>query len=991
MTKNSRRLLSPGQTFQNFTLTRIVEIPELQSVLRELVHEPSGAHIIHIANDDPENLFCLSFKTLPQTSNGVAHILEHTVLCGSKKFPVKDPFFAMSRRSLNTFMNALTGPDFTCYPAASQVPQDFYNLLDVYIDSVFHPLLNRFSFMQEGHRLEFCKPNDIHSPLECKGIVYNEMKGAMASQNSRLSEFLHAALFPDITYGVNSGGDPKDILQLTYEELCHFHKTYYHPSRCLFFFYGNMPLEGHLEYISKAILNETQKIEPLPPIPLQPRFSKPRYFEHTYPISPDENDEDKAIISFGWLTCSILEQEKVLALSVLEIILMGNDAAPLKMALLQSGLCKQASSFLDDELNEIPWGITLKGCNPDNAKALEILGIETLKNVVKQGITLEQVENAIHLLEFQRSEIGGNHHPFGLSLFMRSALLKQHGANPENGLVIHTLFNQLYEHVLSDPNYLTRFIQEVLLDNPHYVCIIMRPDKNLTANELHEEQEHLKKIKAALSKQESEAIIKQTEELALLQKNQEEENIDVLPKISLNEVPLSSREYALNTEKMGPLQIFHHPVFTNDIIYANLTWDLPDFPIEDLQYLSLLTVVLTQMGCNGRNYKENLDYIQGNTGGIGAGLSLNVQAKNCSHFRPSFYLKGKALHRKAAKLFPLMRDTLLQPDFQDLPRLKEILVKHFSALESQLTSNSLKYAVNLSASGISSAAAMANQLYGLPYFWKIQELMKNFDANASFIIDKLMDMHKKITQWNTLNLVLSCDAAIYDELKGHDFYGLNELQLNNTPLWKNGLVITPAQSQGRMAASPVAFIAKAFPTISYIHPDAPALSISSYLFDNLTLHNLIREQGGAYGGGAVSNATSGNFYFYSYRDPNIASTLQAFEKAVKTVCDCEFDEEDLEEAKMELIQSLDSPIAPGSQADLSFIYLMEGKTPEMRQAFRIKMLALTREQISEAVKTHIAPKLSEAASVVFASKNLLEKENEVMAGLGLPPLPIETI
>lgn len=267
MSSQTHRLRTVGQCYHQFKCTKSIAIPELQCFLHELEHMPSGALIMHIENHDPENLFCLSFQTLPYNSNGVPHILEHTVLCGSEKFPVKDPFFAMNRRSLNTFMNALTGADFTCYPASSQVPKDFYNLLEVYLDAVFHPLLNELSFMQEGHRLEFSDPLNTETPLEMKGIVYNEMKGALASPSARLSEAINETLFPNVTYGYNAGGDPKEIPKLTYEELKNFHKTYYHPSRCLFFFYGNLPLERHLDFIASRTLDYTHK---LPPFPLSP-------------------------------------------------------------------------------------------------------------------------------------------------------------------------------------------------------------------------------------------------------------------------------------------------------------------------------------------------------------------------------------------------------------------------------------------------------------------------------------------------------------------------------------------------------------------------------------------------------------------------------------------------------------------------------------------------------------------------------------------------
>lgn len=991
MSSKPHRLNSPGQKYHAFTLIRAIEIPELQCFLRELVHEPSGAHVIAIANEDPENLFSLSFKTLPERSDGVAHILEHTVLCGSEKFPVKDPFFAMSRRSLNTFMNALTGADFTCYPAATQVHKDFYNLLDVYLDAVFHPRLNKLSFLQEGHRLEFAHAADSESPLEYKGIVYNEMKGAMSSPNARLSEVIHASLFPDVSYGVNSGGDPKVIPQLTYEELCNFHHQYYNPSRCLFFFYGNMPLEGHLDFIAERTLNAAKKAAPLDPIPLQPRFQKPKYVMSHYPVGADEDINDKTIIAFAWLTCSILDQETVLALSILETILLDNDASPLKKALLKSGLCKQVSSFIDDELNEIPWGITLKGCNPENADAIEKLIKETLLHIIYEGIPLEKVENAIHQSEFHRTEITGDHAPFGLSLFFRSALLKQHGANPEYGLMIHSLFNKLRQRIVADPQYLGHIIRDQILNNPHHVRVIMKPDPQLAAKELAAEKERLNAIAEGLSPEDKEQLIEKAAELSRFQKEQENIDIDILPKVTLQDVPQSARNYILTREKVGILEVFHHAVFTNDIVYADLVLDLPDLPEEDLPYLSLWSIVLTQMGCSSRDYTQNLDYIQANTGGIGAGISLNVQATDFQQFKPTINLRGKALHRKVSKLFPLMQQTLMDPDFTDLPRLKEILFKHYTALESQLNQNALKYAINLSASSLTVAGKVANDLYGLNFFWKLRDIVRDFDRQAPFIISKLQSLHKKITGLQNPHLVLSCDNATYNELKKHQFYDLQQMDTNPFDPWKGNYPITPVYPQGRVIASPVAFIGKVFTAVSYVHPQAPALNIASHILDNVSLHTMIREQGGAYGGGAVSNPSSGSFYFYSYRDPNILRTVKAFSDSVTELLNGDFEDSDLDEAKLEIIQSLDAPISPGSRADVAYARLREGKTLEMRQAFRNKMLTQTSKDVIEAVHREIVPHINEGATVVFAGRDLLEKENAALKESGQPELPIVSI
>nr|NGX38545.1 hypothetical protein [Chlamydiota bacterium] len=424
---NGKFLAKEGQKYGDFVLVNYQPIEELQIVMRELIHEPTGAQVMHLENDDPENLFCLSFKTLPDSSNGAAHILEHTVLCGSRKFPIKDPFFSMNRRSLNTFMNAMTGSDFTCYPASSQVEKDFYNLLEVYLDAVFHPQLKELSFLQEGHRLEFTTPGDPTSPLEFKGIVYNEMKGALSSTDSRVWHAMLEALVPDLPYSYNSGGDPKDIPDLSHAQLIEFHEKFYHPSRCLFFFYGNFPLQKHLDFIVENALQGAQKLPPLDGIGHQERFKAPVKEQFSYPTSETEDLETKNIHAFGWLTTPLLNQEEVLALSVLDSVLMDTDASPLKKALLDTKLCIQADSFLDTEMTEVPFVMLFRGCRGDVADKIEKALFDNLKIIAKEGIPFHLVEASIHQLEFARTEIGGDHSPFGLTLFMRSALAKQHG------------------------------------------------------------------------------------------------------------------------------------------------------------------------------------------------------------------------------------------------------------------------------------------------------------------------------------------------------------------------------------------------------------------------------------------------------------------------------------------------------------------------------------------------------------------------------------
>jgi hypothetical protein len=993
MPPKSARLNTVGQTYHDFQVTKVVAIPELQCLLRELVHLPTGALVMDISNSDPENMFCLSFKTWPENSNGVAHVLEHTVLCGSEKYPVKDPFFSMSRRSLNTFMNALTGSDFTCYPAASQIPKDFYNLLEVYIDAVFKPNLNELSFLQEGHRLEFAIGDDPTSPLEHKGIVYNEMKGALASGHARLAEAMNLALFPNVTYGVNSGGDPKDIPKLTYTELCAFFEKYYHPSRCLFFFYGNMPLEGHLDFIAKHALKDIKKLDPLPSMPIQPRFDRPIRLELDYPIPPDEDLIDKALISFGWLTCHILKQEEVLAISLLDIILMDTDASPLKRALLNSGLCKQASAGLDVDICEVPFTITLTGCDAKHADQLEKILRNTLEQIIQNGIPLELIENAMHQLEFYRSEITGNSAPFGLSLFFRSGLLKQHDGNPEDGLMIHSLFDQLRRTQLANPHYLTDLIRKYLLDNTHFVRIVMSPNKHLAEQELKEEKDALELIRKELAPGQEKQIIQKAADLTLFQKKQEDDDEmeDVLPKITLDDIPKSSRDYILNSEKLGQLQVFHHSCFTNEIVYADLVFDMPAITEKDLPLVRLFTVLVPQMGCRGRNYSENLEYIQANTGGVGAFTTLNRQALNSELYVPTFCLRGKALYHKTHKLFPLLHDLTEFIDFFDKPRLKEVLLKHYTVLRNSLNQNALRYAINLSASALDVPSRIADTWYGLEYYWMIKKLAENFEAHAEHLIEKLQMLHRQMMGMKDPHLVLTCDSTMYDKMKSHGFYGLQNLISRPCSPWKEHYTLPIVPSQGRVIASPIAFTAHVFKTLSYIHPDTPALHVAAGLFDNLVLHPQIRERGGAYGGGSSNNALAGNFYFYAYRDPNISSTLQAFETSIQAIASGDFDENDLEEAKLEVIQGLDSPVAPGSRGDLAYTWLREGRTLQVRQSFRNRLLALSPQDIISAVNSHIVPQNKTGATVVFAGTELLERENKLLIAQGRPPLKIESI
>lgn len=972
-----------GQEIGPFKVTHSQTVEELNCLLTELTHQSSGAKVIHIGNDDPENTFCLSFKTIPETSNGIAHILEHTVLCGSENFPVSDPFFSMHRRSLATFMNAFTGADFTCYPASSQIKTDFFNLFKVYIDAVFHPLLTQSSFLQEGWRHEFLVPNDSKTPLAYKGIVYNEMKGALSSNTTRLIECLNKAMFPDITYGVNSGGDPKNIPELTYEGLKEFHKTFYHPSRCLFYLYGDIPLEENLEFLDEEILGKAEQAPPIQPVPLQKRFSEPVTVTSKYPVSADEELDRKTMVGLGWLTCQISEQEEILALSVIDIILLSTDAAPLKKALLQSGLCTEVSPYLDSDISEIPFVIILKGCQADAAPKIKQVIKEALEKILKEGFTQEKVESAIHQLELHRSEIIGEGTPFGLSLFLRSCLAVQHGAPVLDGLIIHEQFAKLRKNISENPRYLEELAEKFLISNPHFVTVVMEPSPTLEQEELEEERKRLNLKQEKLTAEESERIIQESQALADYQEQQQHANLDVLPKLELSDIPKENHIYSLSHEKMGHLDVFHHDCFTNGITYAEIAFPLANVQEEDLPYLRLFSSLLPQVGCGGRDYSDHLDYVLAHTGGVDASLHLNIQAHDNTQFIPTMHIRGKSLYRKAEYLFTLLQDMISSADFTDSKRIQSILAKSFTRMESSLNSNALKYATSAATSEFSQAAKINYYWSGLPYYWLIRDLSTQFQTKRSEIIEKLTTLKDQLLGLSDAHLIIGCDSDFYKELKSRSFYGVEKLPAKSYEQWKTKLHLNATPREGRVISSQVAFTSSALPTVSYIDPDSPALLVASMLFDNLVLHTRIREQGGAYGGGSSLSPVSGNFLFYAYRDPNIASTIKAFEDAVHRISEGDFGLEKLEEAKLETIQGMDSPISPGSRASLAYSWLCEGRNDAMRQKYRNRVLSLTKEEVVEAVNKHLKPKIQEASTAIYAGKALLESEIEKLKGMGV--------
>jgi Zn-dependent M16 (insulinase) family peptidase len=955
--------------YKNFILKKRIDIQEIQSVLFELEHEKTKAKVFHIAHDDDENLFSLSFKTFPSSSNGVAHILEHTVLCGSKKFPVKDPFFAMTRRSLNTFMNAMTGMDFTCYPAASQNKKDFYNLLEVYLDAVFHPILDKRSFLQEGHRLEFQSKTNIKTPLTFQGIVYNEMKGTLNSPESRLYKKIYEALFPDLPYRFNSGGDPEEIIHLTYEELKDFHHTYYHPSRCYYFFYGNLPLEDHLDFLEEKILSQAERKEEIPPLPTQPRFSHPKVLDTSYPVAEKMKDQDFVAIAF--LTTPIKNQVEFLALSLLEEILMESDASYLKKKLQESGLCVQADSFIDGEMSEIPFVFLMRGTTVENGEKIEKLLLDELKNFIQKPIPKEKIEAALHQMEIDRLEITDENGPYGLSLFLRSILIMQHGAKPEDGLFVHHLFDELKEK-LKDENYLINLIKKNFLQNPHRVLVRLKADPELEKIEKQKEALLLKDIKEKLTEKELKEIVEKTKELESFQKKQESCELDVLPELELEDIEPSVKNFPLKHVSKDHLKVYFHEVWTNRFVYADLLYDLPNLEEKDWPMLKFLLSILTDLGAQNRSYEENLEFIQAKTGGIQAYFQLLTNVQEPGFIKPVIGIKGKSLFEHTESLFQLMKETLIKPKINDPKRIKELVFQTYTYLRDKFNRSSLGYCVKYALDGTNVYNSLNNSMSGIPYFKFIEGLSLKADNKVHEIIEELEGLVEKIFHFNKPELIISSDNETFQFLEKKEFFGIGKIPSKSYTPWIGPTKLQKHKNTAIEISSQVAFVCEAFSVFSIDDPLSPALTLATYIMENMSLHPLIREQGGAYGSSATYQPMVGNFYFHTYRDPNISKSYQAFQTAIEAMIKGTTTEQMLKDAKFEFIQEFDAPITPGMRAQTAYFYEKTHRSIEFRKEYKKRILQVSLNDVKEAVEKAFSKK--NGTKVFACSKEMLEQE-----------------
>ena len=980
--------VAPGDEIHGYRVLRVEHLPEIHAVFHELHHRATGARHIHVSRPDRENTFGVIFKTVPWDSTGVAHILEHVVLCGSERFPVRDPFFSMLKRSLSTFMNAFTASDWTMYPFASQNRKDFYNLMDVYLDAAFFPRIDELSFKQEGHRLELEPAAEGGDRLVYKGIVYNEMKGAMSSPDQVMVRSILKALYPDTTYSNNSGGDPSDIPSLSYVQLKEFHRRHYHPSNAYFYTYGDLPLKDHLAFISRAVLSRFDAIDPATDVPSQPRWDAPRHARFPYPFARNEDPAQKHQACVTWLMSDIRDTGEVLTLALLEQILIGNAGSPLRKALIDSGLGSALcdGSGYDAENRDTHFTAGLKDVAADAAEKVEQVVFDVLAGLAERGIDADLVESAIHQLEFHRREITNTPYPYGLKLLLAAGGTWIHGGDPLRVLKFDADLAEIRRE-LERGRFFERQLARFFLENPHRIRLTLTPDQEMAEREDQRVAATLGRIRQALTVAEAEKLRQDTD--ALQRRQESQENVDCLPTLERRDIPPEVERVAENrVDRERSVTYFEQP--TSGIVYVAAAAGCGGLDPALNRLVPFFCHAFSRIGTTRRDYTEIARRIDAVTGGLGMAAAPHTGFDGAGACIPLVALTAKSLVRNLAPMFDLLSELVGCYDVSDTARLKNLLLEYRSGLESMVVHNGHRLAMSLAARRFSTARALSEAWSGVHQLQTIKSLADGpTDADLERLSADVGRVGRRVLNRCNFNLAVigETDAVRHaPALVGELVTGLPMGEAAGFAAPETALAAGRIR-EGWSTASAVNFVAAAFPAVRMEHADAAALAVIAKLLRSLYLHREIREKGGAYGGFALYNSEDGTFSLASYRDPHIAETLEVFQGSAGFISGGHFSDTDVKEAILQVCSEIDKPDPPGPAARKAFFRTIIRLSDELREGFKQRLIALTRREVLAAAERYFGGGLQHCSVAVIGSE-----ENLLAANAKLPePLEIHPI
>lgn len=956
-----------------YELVKKEDILDLSIDAYHLKHKKTGASIIIMQTDDDNKVFNIGFKTPPFDNTGLPHILEHSVLCGSKKYPAKDPFVELVKGSLNTFLNAMTYPDKTIYPVASCNNQDFKNLMDVYLDAVFNPNIynKKEIFMQEGfhYHMENAEDDIIYN-----GVVYNEMKGAFSTPESILQRMITHELYKDTAYAFESGGDPEDIPKLTYEEFLKFHKEYYHPSNSFIMLYGDMDFEERLLFLDREYLSKYEKIEVNAELGYQEAFTKPLYKESFYPLSDDESEEGKHFFSYAVSTDTALIEIEYYAMKILDYALISMPGAPIKKALIEKGIGKDVTGGYNPGYRQNPFVITAKNANKEELDDFLSTISDTLDKLVKEGIDKNSLRAGINILKFQYKEGDFGSYPKGLfyCLDMLDSFL--YDEDKAFSLInAGKIFDILLENTNTD--YFEKLIEKYLINNNHKLIYTLIPKKGLAKEKTEKLTNELKAYKDGLTELEKEKLIEETNAFIKYQEEpSSKEDLEKIPMIKVSDIDELPKDFSIDLREEFGIGVVFSNLNSNKIAYLKLSFSADNIPEELIPYLGLLDSVMAYMDTKNYNYQDLNNEINLHSGGASTNVAIYVQGDN-KGVKLNFEGGIKVFYNEISFAFKILKEILLNTVYDSKKRLKEIIDENISRLRMKLTSQGHVMAVYRAQSYIHESGMLTDMLNGIGAYQFYEELSKGYDENYNEIINKLYEVSKLIFTPSNLSIGLTCDEEGYDiakkyieELKKDLFTDTDKRYIRKlNPVVKNEAFKTTSE---------VSYVARSGDFSKKGYKYAGNLEALKNILDYEYLWENVRVRGGAYGVMTNWIRNSSIASLVSYRDPNVLKTNEIYETVPEYLKNFDADERDMDKFIIGTISSFDTPKTPRTQGSRSFNAYMCNTTYEDIKKTRKEVISLTKEDVRDASKV-VKAVLDDGVICVIGNAEKIEEAKEL--------------
>ena len=969
---------------EGYELIGSEKLEEIQSYGFIFKHTKSGARVVVVSNNDDNKVFSIGFRTPPTDSTGVPHIIEHSVLCGSKKFPAKDPFVELAKGSLNTFLNAMTYPDKTIYPIASCNDKDFQNLMDVYLDAVFYPNIYKREqiFMQEGWHYEL---EDENSPIVYNGVVYNEMKGAFSSPEQVLYRTIQHSLFPDTSYGTESGGDPECIPDLTYQEFLDFHKRYYHPCNSYIYLYGDMDVEEKLEWLAKEYLNDFDVIEIDSSIKEQEAFEELREEVLPYPISEDESDADNTYLSYNVVVGTSLEKELCFAFEVLDYVLLGASGAPVKQALLDAGLAKDILGGYDSDIYQPFFSIIAKNTNLDKKEEFIKVIKETLNDIVKNGVDEKSLRAAINRYEFKHREADYDRYPKGLiyGLDMFDSWLYDE-SQPFMRMNVNDTYKFLKDKI--GTGYYEELIQKYMIDNNHASMVAIVPKAGLTGENDKKTAEKLQKYKESLSDEQIKELIKTTAELKKYQDEPStEEELATIPMLEREDIKKNIPEIINDIKSLCNRELVYHDIYTNGIGYFDMMFDLEKVPKTITPYIGLYAIAIGYFNTENYSYSEIDNEVNIATGGVEFQPVIISRAvkKDVKKF---IKISGRALYENSERSLDLIDEMVFKSNYHDEKRMRELIQQTKSRVSMRITSSGHIAAAKRALSYISEKGMFNELTGGISYFDFLCDLDANFDKKWQQVAEVFDRLTQMIFTKENLIMNLTCDKEGYDifykDLENFVNKLPDETVINKELIGDYDIMaptdyatadkyIIEKKNEGYKTAGKIQYVSRAGNYVDDGCEYHGSLNVLKVILSYDYLWINVRVKGGAYGA-MCSFMRDGASYFTSYRDPGLAETNKTYEDVIEYIENFEADEKAMTKYIIGAISNYDAPLTPYARGQKDFAIYFTGLTAEDVKKERDEILNASKEDIRNLAKL-VKAVLKDNNLCVIGNENKIEE------------------